>query len=273
MIENNWGVFDDWQIGQEELSWAVFDGIHTSYQRLLNVNHTEYERLLTVWNQKLAYLGEDPSLINWNNFRPLRLSREEDWSDWLGFLIKESKTGFFANKLFGIKDFEQEDFAMPIEVLREVTDFSREYRADIIIQWKNNYYTHYEIKVGDPSLEKTFVAGQRFRETYKVTHENWTDFILLLPNQVNAWNKVVENDKTGIRIKYNTWIDISILLRKSLSASEPITWKVWAYSFIGIIEQKLLGLDNYWKMKDIPSTINLKIEILQKALEDEQRIK
>ena len=249
--------------------WTIFDDMRSSYARLLNVNRAEYEKLINTWNKKLEYLGGDSSFTDWDDFRPLRLSREEDWSDWLAFLLKESKTGFFAEKLFGFRNFKQEEYAKPIEVLREVTDYSKEYRADIIIQWKNNHYTHYEIKVGDPNLEKTFIASQRFRKTFKVLRREWTDFILLLPEQVSDWERIIENIETEDIIIYNTWKDISILLRKSLFASEPITWKVWAYSFIGVIEQKLLGLDNYWKMKDIPATINLKIEILQKALEDE----
>src|SRR5262249_34086145 len=35
------------------------------------------------WNKRLAELGGDPWDYDWDRFRPLRLSREEDWSDWL----------------------------------------------------------------------------------------------------------------------------------------------------------------------------------------------
>ena len=267
--EININPSDNLQKSQDKLSWTVFEEMHNSYEGLLNINRAKYERLIQTWNQKLSFLGEDPSLINWDDFRPLRLSREEDWSDWLGFLIKESKTGFFAEKLFGIKGFEQKDYVKPNEVLREVSDYTREYRADIIIKWKNNHYTHYEIKVGDPDLQKSFKASQRFRKTYRIKRDNWTDFILLLPDQVEDWKQIVKNINTDDIITYNTWVDISIILRKSLSSNESINWKVWAYSFIGAIEQNLLNLNNYWDLKDIPATINLKLQILQKALEDE----
>lgn len=44
---------------------------------------------------QLAELGGDPLRDAWASFRPLRLSREEDWSDWLAHLIQTSRTGVF----------------------------------------------------------------------------------------------------------------------------------------------------------------------------------
>ncbi len=266
---NKWEVFQNWNINQEKNSWNVFNELQPNYTKVINYKRNEYLKLIEKWDKKLEYLGKDPTHTNWDNFRPLRLSREEDWSDWLAFLIQQSKTGFLSKNIFNIHSFKQENYIYPLKVLREESDFTKSYRADIIIQWKNKKYTHFEIKVGDRNLLKTFKASQNFRKTFKASKNNWTDFILLLPNQVSNWENTLKFNETDNIIIHKTWKDISIALRKSLSTNETTNWKVWAYSFLGIIEQKLLGLDNYWNLENIPTSINEKIEILENALNNE----
>lgn len=266
---NKWDVFHDLNISQDESTWDVFDELQINYEKLINYKRDEYLKLIKKWDSKLEFLGKDSTHINWDNFRPLRLSREEDWSDWLAFLIERSNTGFFAENIFNITSFKQDDYILPIKVLREENDYLGSFRADIIIQWKNKKYTHFEIKVGDPNLFKTFVASQNFRRTYKVNNDDWSDYILLLPNQVSDWENALKLNNTDSKIVSITWKDIAIILRKSLFTDESISWKVWAYSFTGVIEQKLLGLNNYWDLKDIPYTINDKIEILENAMKNE----
>ena len=51
---------------------------------------------IAVWADRLADLGGEPVCQDWSRFRPLRLSREEDWSDWLAHLIETSSTGVSA---------------------------------------------------------------------------------------------------------------------------------------------------------------------------------
>lgn len=267
--KNNWQVFDNWQIIKTNYSWLVFDQVHSKYEQVINYKKQEYLKLLEKWNVKLEYLGKDPTNTNWGNFRPLRLSREEDWSDWLAFLIEKSKTGFFSQKVFNIEGFNQNNYILPKKVFREVDDYSKSYRADIVIQWNNKNFTHFEIKIGDPNLLKVFRASERFQKTFKVSDTNWTNYILILPSQISNWENTKKLNETNTVVFYLTWEQISILLRKSLFTDETITWKVWAYSFIGIIEQKLLKLDEYWNMKYIPTSINKKIELLEKSLENE----
>lgn len=268
-IDNNrWEIFQNWDLKQEKYSWGVFDELEPNYIKVVNFKREKYLSLLKVWDTKLEYLGKDPSHVNWEEFRPLRLSREEDWSDWLAFLIQQSKTGFFAKNLFDIYLFNKENYASPVKVLREEWDYSNSYRADLIIQWANKKFSHFEVKVGNVNLLKTFEASQKFKKTFNVSKNNWTDFILLLPHQVSNWKNILKYNKTENIVVYKTWIDVSLALRKSLLVDESANWKVWAYSFIGAIEQKLLGLDNYWSLDNDLTLIDIKIEILEKALQN-----
>jgi len=264
----NWSIFNNWKFDtSKNYDWSVFQELDYLYKEALKVKRKQYFTILNRWNNELQDLGGDPSNEDWGSFRPLRLGREEDWADWLAFLIEKSSSGYFSELLFNIKGFQQSDYARPIEVMREVTDYSREYRADIIIRWKNSSFTHFEIKVGDPGLLKTFKASQRFQKTYDVSDDKWNNYILLLPSQLSDWNRTLMSKKIDVEVLSLTWKHVSIALRKSLSKQESVIWKVWAHSFIGIIEQKLLGFENYWNMEALPIDINEKIEILEKSLE------
>ena len=45
---------------------------------------------------------------------------------------------------------------------------------------------------------------------------------------------------------------MAIILRKSiLISNESLSWKVWAYSFLGAIEQKLLYFKNKYRISDM----------------------
>ncbi len=110
------------------------------------------------WNEKFDALGGDPTYNNWNNFRPLRLTREEDWVDWLAYLIESDDMGHFAKAL--LKETRATNFIAPKRVLRE--DPCKGYRADLIIEWQNKSFTHIEVKIGDPNLKKTYPTSSRF---------------------------------------------------------------------------------------------------------------
>jgi len=50
-----------------------------------------------------------------------------------------------------------------------------------------------------------------------------------------------------------------------LISNEPLSWKVWAYSFLGAIEQKLLYFKNKYSISDILEIEN-NIFILKEGL-------
>ena len=266
----SWKIFDNWEYEKktERLNWNVFGELQPYYKNMTEYQLKQYQNILKVWNNKLNDFGNDPTNYDWSNFRPLRIKREEDWSAWLAFLIEQSETGILANEIFKNQEFEHLDYIFPTIKL-EKEDYLRDYRADIIIKWKNNHYSHIEVKVGDKNLKKTFQTSKQLQETYKIPDNKWTNFIILLPTQLISWDTETENDKTGIIVKPITWDKISIALRKSLIDNENLKWKTWAYSIIGAIEQKLLDFEGFKDFQSVPTNIDLKTEILKKSLQHE----
>lgn len=266
----SWQIFDNWDYNKilKQLNWNTFSELTPFYKKMNEYQLKEYHGILTIWNNKLIDFGNDPTNYDWSDFRPLRIKREEDWSSWLAFLIQHSETGIFAREILKNKEFEYLDYISPIIKL-ENEDYLRNYRADMIIKWKNKHYSHIEVKVRDRNLKKTFKTSEQLQKTHKIANNKWANFIILLPSQLIAWDSEIDDDKTGVIIKSITWDKISIALRKSLIADENIKWKTWAYSIIGAIEQKLLGFKGFENSHSTSAAIDLKTEILKKSLQYE----
>ena len=265
MKNNSWSIFDSWNYKIEEKilspDWHVFDGIVSTLSSFYKKKYKEFQSLYSKWDKKLKLYGGEPSNFNWDHFRPLRLTREEDWSDWLIHLISESQTGYFSSHLFCIKNIAQNDYSRPGYVSREVSCMGR--RADIIIKWNNGIYSHVEIKIGDENLTKTYDTAEVMRSYYKVPKNKWHDFIIILESQVEDWVNIENREKYPIQ--YLIWNDVAIALRKSiLISNEPLSWKVWAYSFLGATEQKLLNFKYNYEISDV-SQIENNILILKEG--------
>ncbi|PIP77875.1 MAG: hypothetical protein COW85_06720 [Ignavibacteria bacterium CG22_combo_CG10-13_8_21_14_all_37_15] len=265
-ISLSWKIFDRWNISTKKSSsvWYDFDQLIPFYNQIVESQFQKLYPLLEKWNHILSEYGGDPTNENWEKFRPLRLSREEDWSDWLAFLLENSKTGTFAKHLFKIQNIEALNYSKPAYVTRE--EISSNYRSDIIIKWKNEIYTHIEVKTGDMSLSKTFETSESFRNKHSVNKNNWYNYILLMSNQIPDWEKIIELTAKSIEIKSITWEDVSISLRKSLFSEESIVWKTWAITFIGAIEQLLIGFQGYLVLHKPREQVEIKIDILEKGL-------
>lgn len=69
-------------------------------------------------------------------FRPLRTDREEDWSDWLAYLLKTSTRGVLAHAVFGPADAEVIELAAPPKVKREFRVEDR--RADVVVKVRSS---------------------------------------------------------------------------------------------------------------------------------------
>ena len=266
-MENKyWGIFNNWNYKVKEIifypDWHIFDSMVSTLSLFYKKRYTEFQSLYGRWDKELNLYGGEPSNFNWDNFRPLRLSREEDWSDWLIHLISESQTGYFSSHLFPIENTTENDYSRPSYVGREVS--YKGYRADIIIKWNNNIYSHIEIKIGDENLVKTYGTSEAMRSYYKVPKNKWYDFIIILESQVEDWVNIENREKYPIQ--YLIWNDVAITLRKSiLISNESLSWKVWAYSFLGAIEQKLLYFKKGYKVSDILQIEN-NIIILKEGL-------
>ena len=88
-----WTIFDDWQTPSSlaaetgvELNWDGVDVLFSEYRVIADRGYSELHGLLGRWSTILDPVGGEPSYRDWRRFRPLRVSREEDWSDWLGVM-------------------------------------------------------------------------------------------------------------------------------------------------------------------------------------------
>lgn len=247
------------------ISWKQLTKFYENFINLSKKEKDDYLSLVDISNTKLAKFKGDPLNFSWNNdFRPLRLSREEDWSDWLAFLIKKSN-GNFINNLFGF-------YRIADKVEREYV--AEGARADIVIKWDNNNCgTHIEVKVGDQNLAKTHGTSVCVRNRMNEVIE-WDDFILLLDNQIESWNSIIElNKNASIEITPTTWTDVAIALRKCLyQESEDILWQSFAFAFTGCIEMKLYDSTNIKNVKLDRFIISLynQNHILKRSLENGQ---
>ena len=227
----------------KKYTWDIMDSPwFTSYNDYLSELKSEYKQHLKKSNKELKSLGGDPSHRSWKNFRPLRLSREEDWADWLMHLIEHSETGILAHTLIGSFGENPQFYFQPKKTYRELTDKSKKYRADMIMQWLDSSYTHIEVKIGDGHLKKTYPTSEVFRKQFGINESKWKNYILLLDEQQQDWENVVAHTDYNVDILPITWTKVAVALRKSLMSTESIVWKSWAYSYVGVIEEILLRI-------------------------------
>lgn len=269
--DRNWSIFDGWSHATHATrslpTWDVVEPMVQLHRRMVAAQREDIAHLLQRWDELLHDLGGDPTSRRWETFRPLRLSREEDWSDWLAHLLATSTTGLMASSLFGFGRVAAPTLASPQSVERESTYQS--YRADLVIHWQDGASSHLEVKIGDGGLAKTFRASELIMAGHGSTRRSWTHFILLLGHQLDAWDAVAGAARSTVEVRPLVWADVCVAIRRALRANENITWKVWAWSFLGTVEETLIG---YVAGRDatLPSqVIDTKREILRRGLEDD----
>jgi len=268
----DWKFLKDWKLLSqlndiEKNSWIMILPTWNSFNLFFNTfkNFSEKEKkyymeLLERSDEILHEYGGDPLNHEWSDFRPLRLSREEDWSDWLAFFIKES-TGKFIYHLF---NFNKHLSSIEREFIADSS------RADIVIEWGDKTEaTHIEIKIGDPNLSKTHSTSMDIRNNMPHV-KHWFDFIILLDKQETDWKKVDElNKEKNIEILFRTWSDVAVALRKCLyEKSENLLWRSLAYTFAGCIETKLNNSITTESIKVHQITFNIQnqLNIIERSL-------
>jgi hypothetical protein len=224
-------------------SWACFEAMKEAAP--LDSSLRRYKRLLQIWNRRLDQLGGDPSTLDWSDFRPLRLSREEDWSDWLGWLFQNSNGGELASNLFGGPIRRPARFFSNPEIKREDPTEDQERRGDILLLWPRRLGIMLEVKVGDERFGKTFETGCKLKAKHKRSAPKWKNFILIPKESLGAWNESARIERLGkTDVDAILWEDVVRILRRCLwSKLESAVWRTWAWTLCGAIEQKLLGLD------------------------------
>lgn len=223
-----------------QVAWAALEEWREVAGRAAAAAESELAAAARRWQGWLEPLGEVSSL-DWRRFRPLRLSREEAWTDWLAHLLEHSSSGLLAEALLGghlglpAVEFKR------LDVAREVCSSDGDRRADIIVEWQNAV-AHVEVKVGDRNFEKIFETGRLLEKKYG-RRRVWVDYILLPQEDMEAWLEVAATSGPDDRVvRAVTWADVAGGLRKALrSGSEDLSWRTWAHSYCGAVEQRLLG--------------------------------
>ncbi len=244
-MSKNWSAFDEFSRPIEQRSWQAVNDWTFALVAQLGADRSALAQQRGSSDQLLHDLDGDPTARDWTSFLPLRRDREEDWSDWLAQLIKDSTTGRFAWALLGAVERRHVDSYVEPTVHREVLYDG--YRADLVIEWNGNdrSYTHIEVKVGDQDLGKTLETARKMAKRFGRDLTRRSDAVLLMPSQLEAW-ELECNVQPEMRKRVNclTWVHVARALRSALpqSAGESIHWRVWAHAFCGAVEQDLLGM-------------------------------
>src|SRR5690606_21980454 len=246
----------------------ILEKFNKKLTRFIDGQLADFQPELQIWNERLKQEGFacDPCLRDWSTFRPLRLSREEEWSDWIAHLIETSTTGIFCHSLLNLPDVRVQDFVKPaVERESYVEDKSR--RTDVIIELASKYILHLEIKLKLTGLDKCDDTAKKIDKRFDGSDKMTRHFLLLpmgLPHSAL---------KTTRQFEVRLWIDLAVALRQSLfSLEESIEWMAWAIAFLGCVEQKLCharGTDAK-SMKGLPVFEKLQIATMTTILKMEK---
>jgi hypothetical protein len=209
------------------------------FDRVVDVSARRLADAIERWDLRLADIGGDPAREDWSTFRPLRISREEDWSDWLAHILERSRSGRFPARVFSGDAAEADRWGV-VRAQREVS--AQQYRADLLVRFRDDEWVHLEVTVGDLALAKTPDTGEALRREVRGMCRG--DFLLLPETDLAVWEAVSPTlGDAGAQIQALTWNDVARALRCSVIEVdlEPQTWRVWALTFLGAIEQLLLG--------------------------------
>lgn len=207
-----WSAIDGWRAPASHVGWAAADAWSISFRKVGEVSAAALAQLVERWDERLKDVGGDPSHEDWAAFRPLRLSREEDWSDWLGHLIEHSRSGRFVERLF-TSDVREPGAWMAERAEREVC--AEGYRADLVVRFRAGDWAHVEVKVGDLSLSKTAATGAALMR--RIGGRCRGEFLLLPEADVPHWDAdagVAPEERA--RIGVITWEQLARALRVSL---------------------------------------------------------
>jgi hypothetical protein len=204
--------------------WTTITRLIERSQQAIIPRIREYQKWENRWDKRLQQLCGSQMTCDWSKFRPLRRDREEDWSDWLAWLLETSQTGILADSLFAQQmSCQVESFISPC-VDREVCVEGR--RADIVVTWKTAQKTHIEVKIWDESFDKTFETAQKLHT--KAPESDWYDFILIPSESEEAWDEVARiysQDQT-VKVTVIFWDDVVRGLRRCLwNAHESVFWR------------------------------------------------
>jgi hypothetical protein len=220
--------------------WAPIHRMKAKAKGVLKPTTRRYKHSKQQWERKLSSLIGDSLTIDLDHFRPLRLRREEDWSDWLIWLLETSTTGVLAKALFGsCMNCNAAALKLP-RTKREDWTNDQSRRVDILLMWKQQA-VDVEVKIEDMHLEKTGETAEKVERKYR--EYSWHHFILLSDDLLTVWNSIGSDRATRITIHEILWRDVVRALRRCLwQERESMLWRAWAWLFCRAIENKVMRL-------------------------------
>lgn len=224
----------------------------------------EFDRM---WERSTCAFDRDPLVEDWTKKHPqagpLRTNQEENWSQWLAHLLRDSSGEWTAN-LFGSRFDKAPSHVRCERAFHD--DELHDRRVDILAEFAEQGLT-IEVKVGDEHYEKTPQTAYITEKHYQ-RDLDWSHYLLLpedkqlaLRNAFGTRLKEAENDRKTIAtdcprecdVTVITWSDIARSLRWTLlNGRETNThWAASAYLFTTLIEEQILqfyslpGLEKY----------------------------
>ena len=176
---------------------------------------------------------------DWRSFRPLQVSREETWSDWLGWTLANG-TADLRRDILGpglpseAPDVERESVSLIDEGDRGKGNF----RSDILLFWPG-LSIHLEVKTGDPNLGKTWDEARHLLGKFP---GEWRHYLLMLPDQKEADFPRVAAIHVDPFVTPLDWQQVERALRRALlRGGASASWRAVARVFVGAIGHILLN--------------------------------
>ena len=188
-------------------------------------------------NLRLAPLA-DPLSVDFGAHRWLAHDREEAYSDWLAWVVRELKEPHLVLPLFGIEDDDvavskaQNASFCPPDREAWILDGTR--RLDLVIRYEGAVLIVVEVKVRDADSAETAKQEDYFK--WMETQPEQVRFPILL---------AIEGRKQEYsKFRFFSWAHLCVLLRRiapEVCASRSPIVAAMVLAFVGAIEQNLLG--------------------------------
>ena len=211
-------------------SWTAAENLQKAVRTWYEAEIPAIKAKLQESREKMKPYGGDPVDSDLRAFRPLRTSREEDWSDWFAWFIQTSEHGFLRETL-------NIDLNSKVNVERETN--VGDYRTDLLIFY-NDTIVHIEVKLWDNALSKTFETANQIKSRYEKQgrHKHFVSFILMTKELDGDW----KSEGSDHSVSQIFWNDVAVEFRKHLlKGGENLRWNCLAHLFTGAIEQRILG--------------------------------
>lgn len=242
-----------------EAQWETIEPWWDSYVREQESGLIELRDQLgalnSEWEQSTNPYDEDPLTCDWTESSPqdgpLRTNQEENWSQWLAHLLRDSTGGYCAEML----DSRFDTSPTRVRCERAYRDEElHDRRVDILAEFGKLGVT-IEVKIGDEHYEKTPQTAF-LTEKHHQRDLDWTHY-LLLPrskadalhdtfgdrlNQCEAKPTIAAKGPVERKITVIYWSDVAQTLRRTLltGGERGTHWCASAYLFITLIEEQIL---------------------------------